>query len=173
MRYKEYFSEGGNKVDLAKLKKGFIPEQEYIPIHRDSALLCADALIWYKTGWLLVKRKNFPLNEEYCTVGGRISKGIPTEISLKKKAKEECNLEISNLKFVGVGRTFFNTDPFGHGKGTDTTAMMYLADGKGELKIDSFHSDYILVNEKNFKNFKETLHPYIRDFLEIGMSLAK
>ena len=96
---------------------------------------------------------------------------MPLEEFLKQKAKEESNLEISNLKFIGVGRTFFKTDPFSHGKGTDTTALMYLANGDGDLKIDNLHSTYILVNKEIFKKIKNTLHPYVRDFLEIALSI--
>ena len=171
MDYREYTIENGESVNLEELKTGFITREDYVIIHRDSALLCADVLIWYKDGWLLIKRNTLPLIGEYCTVGGRVHKGVPIEIFLKQKVKEECNLDISNLNFVGVGRAFFKTDPFNHGNGTDTTNLMYLAEGKGDLKIDKFHSEYILVNKKIFTKIKDTLHPYFRDFLEIAFSI--
>lgn len=128
--YKEYSTESGKNVDLSKLKTGFINNEEFKEIHRDTAILCADVLIWIDDGWLLIKRNILPLKGEYCTVGGRINKGSPVESFLINKAKDECNLDINNLQFIGVARTFFKTDPFDHGKGTDTTTLMHLANGR-------------------------------------------
>lgn len=166
MEYKEYALENSKIVPLAPLNKGFISPEEFKLVHRDLALLTADVLIEYASGFLLLKRENYPGYGEYFPVGGRVKKGVPVIEFLKQKALEECGLSIEDLKFRGVSRMFFQTDPFGHGAGTDTTSLMYSAKGKGELKLDDLHSEYILVNKNNFDNLKNELPPYSRDFIQ-------
>ncbi len=70
---------------------GFIPNDEFIKIPKKIALLCVDVLTSYNCGLLLIKRKDYSMNEEYCSVGGRIPKGIPIESAIREKVKSECN----------------------------------------------------------------------------------
>ncbi len=99
-------------------------------------------------------------------MGGRINRGMKTIDSLKKKVKEECNLELYNIHELGFVRMFLNTDSFGHGKGTDTPSIVFFAEGKGDLKLDNLHADPHFITKDEFENIKDSLHPFVRDFME-------
>ena len=79
-----------------------------------------------------------------------------------------------SLKELGHARLRFETEPFGHGKGTDHISFMYFGEGKGELKLDNMHSSPTIVTPKEYtKKFKENLHPWVRDFMDLAMPLIK
>ncbi len=173
MEYQEYAIENSKNVPIDFLKTGFISNENFKIIHREVALVTADVLINYAPGGLLlVKRNNHPAYEEYFPVGGRILKGMPAEEFIVKKAKEECNLSIRDLKFLGVSRMFFHTDPFKHGKGTDTISLMFFANGYGEIKLDKLHNGYFLVNKTNFPEISQKLHPYTKAIIEECLKLV-
>lgn len=170
MNYKEYAIENKKTVNLDNLKADFIPNEDFIKIHKNSILVCADILIKYKDRFLLVKRDNVPALGEYWVIGGRIQRGMSTEEGVKIKVKAECNLDLKNLKLLNISRSFWKTDPFNHGKGTDTIQFMYIAEGIGEIKLDKLHSKPIIVNFEIYKKIKHTLHPYIIDFLNLAFT---
>ncbi len=172
MEYKEYAIENSKNFSLDFLKTGFISNENFKIIHREVALVTADILINYESkGLLLVKRDNCPAYGEYFPVGGRILKGVPIEEFIVKKTKEECNLSIKDLKFLGVSRMFFHTDPFKHGAGTDTISLMFFANGYGEIKLDKLHNGYFLVTQTNFQEISQTLHPYTKAIIEECLKL--
>ena len=160
MDYKEYAIEDKKPVNLDCLKVEFIPKEDFVKIHRDSILICADILIKYKDGFLLLKIDNVLALGEYWVIGGRIQKGISTEEGVRIKVKEECNLELKNLRLLNFSRTYWKTDPFKHGKGTDAVNFMYLADGVGDIKLDNLHSNPLILTQELFKKMKHSLHPY-------------
>lgn len=168
MDYKEYAIEDKKPVNLKKLSMGFIPKEEFIKIHENSILVTVDVMIWYQGGFLLVQRDNVPAKGELWSIGGRLEKGITLEESIRRKVKSECNLELKNLKNLGVNRSFWETDPFGHGKGTDTLTFMYIAEGYGEVKLDHLHSKPLLVDKKKFEEIGNSLHPFVKDFMELA-----
>ncbi len=168
MDYKEYASEDKKDVDLKKLKVGFIPKEEYIKSHENTVIFCIDMMIWYNGGFLLVQRDNVPAKGELWGIGGRVERGVPTEEGLKNKVRAECNLELENVKLLTVSRQFWQTDPFSHGKGTDTVSLMYYAEGLGELRLDKLHSNPVIVDIKKFRQIKDSLHPYMADFMELA-----
>ncbi|MBS3081947.1 hypothetical protein J4416_03385 [Candidatus Pacearchaeota archaeon] len=170
MEYKEYAQENKETVNLEDLEVGFISKKNFTTIHKESLLVCADVLIKYQGGFLLVKRENVPASGEYWAIGGRLLKGVSSEKSIKDKAKSECNLELKNLKLLNMGRTYFKTDPFGHGKGTDTVNFMYLAEGVGNIKLDNLHSNPLILTPELFEKMKSSLHPYMLDFIEMAFA---
>jgi ADP-ribose pyrophosphatase YjhB (NUDIX family) len=72
-----------------------------------------------------------PAKDAYYPVGGRVLRGITAEESLRKKALDECSLKLFNIRYLTTGRTIFKEEPFGHGKGTDTINLIFIADGEG------------------------------------------
>jgi ADP-ribose pyrophosphatase YjhB (NUDIX family) len=168
---KEYLIEKGNKVSLENLQVGFIPEKVFRHIHENMCIPTHDVSISYQGGLLLVKRDNFPEKEAWWPVGGVIEKGLPIIDSLKKKTAEECGLKIKNIKEIGLGRTFFETDPFGHGKGTDTIGIMYFAEGFGNVELDNLHSDYKLISYNKYNSIRSELHPYVQEIMDKSFPL--
>jgi hypothetical protein len=96
---------------------------------------------------------------------------VQIEKSLKKKVKEECSLELTDLRELGAARFFFETDPFGHGKGTDTISIVYYAKGSGQLKLDELHSNPTIVKPGDLtKELIASLHPFVADFLKLAIA---
>jgi len=169
---KEYYFENGHWINVSKLKIPRIPRSQYEDIHKKVVIPCHDIIIEYKGGALLVIRKNYPVKDILWPIGGKIERGMSIEDSLRKKVKEECNLELENITELGCARTFFETEPFGHGKGTDTISFMYFGRGKGRLKLDRLHTNPNIILPKQYtREFKKTLHPYVRDFMDLAIPL--
>jgi hypothetical protein len=95
----------------------------------------------------------------------KLSRGVNAEESIIEKSREECGLDLKNLKLLGIARTYFGSDPLDHGKGTDTLNLMYVADGFGKVRLDAFHDHHLIVSRTNFEAIREKLHPYVRDYL--------
>ena len=140
--------------------KGTI-NREYRDIHRRIPILCHDAFVRYKDGFLLVKRKDEPAKDEWYPVGGRVERGYPVEQSLIRKVKSEVGLDISNIQLIGIARAYFKSDPFNHNFGTDTPTLVYFADGSGEIKLDNHHLDYRIVKNQDVHNLSD----FVQDFM--------
>jgi len=165
----EYTIENGS-VPIDALKAPFMNIADYTKAHESLVIFCHDVFIQYEGGLLLVKRKNHPGMDELWPIGGRVQRGIPTELSLREKTWAEAHLELENIIELGCGRTYFSTDPFGHGKGTDTFNLTYFAQGKGSLNLDDVHEEPFIITEKTYPEVQKTLHPYVKDFLEKALS---
>ena len=123
----DFAIENGKSVNFDKLVTGFIKTEDYSLIHSSVPLLCHDVFIYIADkGVLLVKRNELPESGQYWPIGGRVERGISTEESLRNKTKKESGLFLEDIQFVGCGRTFFQTDPFNHGKGTDTFNLVFF-----------------------------------------------
>jgi ADP-ribose pyrophosphatase YjhB (NUDIX family) len=169
---KEYYVENGRLTNINKLKTPRIPRSQYKDIHKRIVRPCHDIIIEYKGGALLVIRKDYPVKNILWPIGGGIERGMSIKDSLRKRVKEECNLDLENITELGCARTFFKTDPFGHGKGTDTINFMYFGRGKGRLKLDKSHTSPNIILPKQYtQEFKKTLHPYVRDFMDLVIPL--
>jgi len=165
---KDYFVENRKETNLNFLKAKFIEQKEYLEAHKNIPIPCHDVFIKYKGGILFVKRKDFPAKNTLWVLGGRIQRGIPTEESLKQKIKQECGLDLKNINALGFGRHFFATDPFGHKKGTDTPTLAFYAEGIGELKLDNSHEKPMIITKEGYaQRFRDKLHPYLQDFMDI------
>lgn len=170
---KEYALEEGKKVDWRKLVAPPLSREVYMKAHQSLPIACHDVLIEYRGGILLVKRDNAPAKNILWMIGGRINRGIPILESLQKKVEEECGLEIDNIVELGTGRTLFDADPFGHGKGTDTVNWVYFAKGSGNLRLDKLHKKPTIVKAADYTPaFRQSLHPYVRDFMDKAMKLV-
>lgn len=165
---KDYAYENGKEIDLENLKAGFIDSEEYAKMHKNLPIPCHDIFIKYNNGIIFVERKNFPAKNVLWVLGGRIQRGILLEDSIKQKIKQECGLDLKNIQVLGFGRHLWETDPFGHGKGTDTPCLAFFAEGFGELKLDDLHEKpEIITKEKYTEEFRKNLHPYLQDFMDV------
>lgn len=173
MDYKEYAFEDKAPVNLEMLKASHIPTEDYRKAHQNTILLCADVMIWYKDGFLLVKRDNVPAKEELWPIGGRMQRGVLMDENVRNKVRAECGLTLKDLTLINVGRTIFRTAPFDHGNGTDTVSFMYFARGSGNIRLDEFHSRPIIVDWNKFNEIRSSLHPYVVDFMELAFKCIK
>jgi ADP-ribose pyrophosphatase YjhB (NUDIX family) len=167
----EFAIENGQTFDQKCCQTGFIPKEAYEKAHEGVVILCHDVAIIYpaenkEPGILLIKRNTVPDTGIYWPVGGRALRGVPIEESLKQKVKEECNVDITDIEYIGTGRTMFRTDPFGHNRGTDTQNLMFVAKGSDTIMLDDLHSEHLVVTQAMFtEEFKLTLHPIVQQMI--------
>ncbi len=94
-------------------------------------LLAVDAVIFFGSGIVLIRRENQPYQDCYALPGGVVDIGETVESATRREAREETGLEIKLLALVGVysdpGR-----DPRGH-----VVSVAYLAKGWGALRSGS------------------------------------
>ena len=174
MEYTEFTFEAGQEVLRSQLEAVMMSREEYATAHASLPIVCHDVAIFYHGSVLLVKRDNLPAKGEWFVIGGRVERGVMMEESLRRKVKVECGLEVVDVEFLGVARTLFATDPFGHGRGTDTINFFYVARGRGVLKLDDFHSSPRLLKEEEFTtDVKKELHPYVVEILEKAFERMK
>jgi ADP-ribose pyrophosphatase YjhB (NUDIX family) len=170
---KEYLLENGTAADLHRLRSSRLPLEQYQPAHQSLVQACHDVVIEYQGSTLLVTRTNFPAKDHLYVPGGRIERGMPAEESLRMRVKAECNLDLYDIRPLGCARTFFRTDPFGHGKGTDTLNLLFFARGEGELRLDDLHEKPTLIHPTDYTPaFRSTLDEYVRDLLDMTMPIV-
>lgn len=162
MKVKEY-SEGMEiNGDDRVLPGDRIPKAVYAKMHQGLPILCHDVFINYDNGFVLLQRKDRPAEGEWWPVGGRLERGLPVEISLRKKARAEVGLDLENIQLLGVARHYFVEDPFLHGRGTDTPSLIYFADGIGDIQVDEHHIKHKIVN---LKDLPTKTNDFVKEFM--------
>lgn len=166
----EYTLENDRKITTSELQTGFVPDDEFSTAHRTMCFACHDVLIRMDGKYLLVNRDNSPAKDTLWPLGGRVLRGVSAEESLRIKVRKEAGLELTNIRFLGVARTLFKTNPWGHGKGTDTLNVMYVADGEGTIDLDQLHSKPRWISEEEFQTLRETFHPFVVELFEKALA---
>lgn len=164
---KEFAIENGHEVKLVSLRRPRLPEDQYAIIHKRMIIPCHDVFIQYQGGILIVVRENQPAKGLLWPIGGAIERGIPIEDSLRKKVMDECGLGLTDIIELGHARTYFKTDPFNTGKGTDTINFVFSGKGIGNLRLDKLHSNPAIVTAELYKSkYRQKLHPYVTYFMD-------
>jgi colanic acid biosynthesis protein WcaH len=170
--YREHsFVESRVPVDLNKLLANRLNDENYSVVHANTVIPTHDAVVTCNNGIILMERIGKPLSGFLWLPGGRIQRGVPTEISLARAVKRECGLDISDLQFAGLERAFIPEDPLGHGKGTDTIGPVFYAIGSGNLKldVDGNHNKPILYTVENYAGVRDKLHPFVQKYTDVAI----
>ncbi len=174
MEYKEYAYENGEPVDVTKLRAGFMEQKDYQEAHKNLPILCHDIMINYRGGILLVVRDAVPAKDILWCLGGRVLRGMPLEESLRQRVRGGCGLELKDLEMLGIIRHYWTTDPFGHGRGSDTPSILFYGLSEGEIALDKFHKEPKIITPSEYtESFRNSLHPFIRDALDEVMPKLK
>ena len=174
IKCKEYALEEGKPVDISKLLASQMDIEDYTIAHRHLPLICHDVLINYEGGILLVMRNRFPAKGILWGFGGRLKRGLSLEESLKRTVKEESNLDIHNSEIIGLARHYWATEPFGHGHGTDTPVVVYYGEAEGDIRLNKDHYNPLIVKPEAYtERFKQSLHPYMKDFMDLVIPKIK
>lgn len=161
----EYWLEHG-PVPSSLLQAELLPDETYAAAHGGLVICCHDVLIEQDEAFLLIQRRNHPAKDILWPIGGRMLRGLSAADSLRERVKRECQLDLSEVRLLGMARTLFHTEPFGHGRGTDTLNLMYAAKGHGTLQLDDLHERPTWIRREDFTaSWQESLHPYVRDML--------
>ena len=167
----EYAFENDHEIDVVKLQTGHVPIEEYVIAHSTVSYACHDVIVRMGNKYLLIERDGLPVKGILWPLGGRVVRGMPIEESAKDRIFKESGLGITNLKFLGVARTLFETDPFGHGKGVDTVNLMYVAEGHGEIRLDKLHkSPTLFTREQYHDELRPNLHPYVIEIMDKALA---
>lgn len=166
----EYSFENNHKIETTQLQTGFIADDAFSVAHQTMCFACHDVLVRVDNKYLLVNRDNVPAKDILWPLGGRVARGVSAEKSLSDKVRKEAGLELSSIRFLGVARTLFETDPWGHEKGTDTLNLMYVADGQGDFRLDQHHSKPYWVSAEDFQTLRASLHPYVVELFEKALA---
>jgi ADP-ribose pyrophosphatase YjhB (NUDIX family) len=168
--YKEYIEEG---VEFSALQTGMMPLKEFQLAHQGLTLFCHDIFVEYQGGILLVIRDNEPARDVLWPLGGRVMRGMDVMESARRKVKEESDLDLTVTRIMGMCRTYFRTDPFRHGHGTDSVNAVLYGKGEGKLKLDHLHLIPSIIKPADCtEEFMKGLPQYVRDYLEVAMKMA-
>lgn len=177
MEVDNFVYEKGELVRLKNLRTGRTSETEYMKNHEHSVIACHDIFIKSNKGIVLVKRKRHPVKEVWWPIGGRFERGFLPEESLISKVKAECNLDIEkfSLELIGIANTPFNTDPFGHGRGTHTLNLVYYGEGFGRLNLDKLHESPKIISSEEYQVLKsqENLEDYVTKYMDKLIKMKK
>jgi len=141
-----------------------IPEKEYKKIISKVPVPCVDALIHIGPKFLLFKRNEEPIKDQWFTSGGRVMFGETLEKAVLRRVKEETGIKIRIEKMIGVYQTMFKKNAFENRK-YHTINVAFLArpaSKKFKIKLDKTHRDFMITG-KISKNFHWYLKSMIRD----------
>ena len=123
----------------------FIPANDYAQITKVLPILCVDVIVENSMGeYLLVKRANEPLKDQWWVVGGRVLKGETLEQAAIRKVKEEVGLKVDFVEPIGYYEDTFETNPFGFSIPLHSVSVVFstVVDGSQQIKLDSQSSNW-------------------------------
>ncbi len=138
----------------------FIEQSFYKKIIKSVPILCVDLIIIYNNKFLLIKRKQEPLKDEWWVPGGRVFLGEKIEEAAKRKLKQEVGIDVNNeFKFYALYQDFFNNSSIdSHLYHTLSIVFKINIDNVDNINIDSTSSSWAL---------KESLPERFKSKLEI------
>lgn len=143
---------------------GFIPPEQYKELLELMPIPCVDIVVRHKGQFLMVKRKNPPVQGQWWLPGGRIFKGETIVQAAFRKLKEETNLEGATIvKTLGPYETMFDDGPFGVKTGVHSINVVVLVDVDdiSGIVFDKDHSGATW-----FGAMSDDWHPYIKQVLK-------
>jgi len=112
-----------------------IPNKMYNEILSNLPILCVDIIIMNNMGqYLLVKRANEPLKNEWWIVGGRVKKGETIKDAAIRKVWEELSLQINDLEPIGIYEGFFEKSNQNISGGVHTVSVVFVTKVHHESK---------------------------------------
>ena len=127
-----------------------IPLDKYVDIVKDLPILCADIVLQNTRGeYLLIKRNNEPLKDEWWVIGGRVLKGETMEEAAIRKVKQETGLQIKNMRPIGSFELVNGTNPFGLPFKYHSVSIVFSAviDSQQSIKLDDQSVEFKFAKE--------------------------
>jgi len=135
-------------------------------------IVCVDAVVLYKTKYLVIKRNYWPAEHEYWLPGGRIWKNETIIDATLRKVKEETNLKASYESFLTVEETIFESEEKVTKHTVNITSLVSVETIES-FSLDSQHSEYKWFPKND--PILSKLHPAVSKpiFRAIGLSKNK
>ena len=132
----------------------WIEDKHYQMILEWMPIPTVDAIITFKGKFLLLKRKNPPVQGEWWLPGGRVRRGEALEDAVRREVREETGLKCRSIRQVGVINQVF---PACH-----TISVYYLVDvASAHVTLNEEHSDYLWVSK-----LPKGSHRYVKTMIE-------
>jgi len=143
------------------MKKKMVSEKEFNQFRRHFPFSCVDLVIFLNDSILLSKRAISPYKGKWHLPGGIIRKHEKLEKAVLRAGKEELNLKVKIVKFIGV---FENLNDYRH----DLSHAFIVSILDGKIRPD-FQSSQL----KFFKKMPSNMIPYHRKIIHKADSMNK
>jgi len=107
-------------------------------------VVCVDGLVINDRGeFLLVKRKNEPLKNEYWLPGGRLHKGESLKEAIQRKMRQELGVDVEILQDLGYFEEFFEKTHQNVSGGFHAISFIFLVRVKSnDIKLDAQSAEW-------------------------------
>ena len=121
-----------------------LSEADYYRVMQLMPVVCIDCLVRNDEGkFLLVKRRNEPLKGEYWLPGGRLHKHELLENGVHRKMREELNIEVEIIRFLGFFEEFFEKTAQNVEGGFHAVSFLYLVKPLGNaIRLDEQSAEW-------------------------------
>lgn len=120
----------------------------YQEIIKSIPILCIDLIIIHNKKYLLIKRSENPLKDEWWVPGGRVLSGETIEETAKRKLEEEVGIKITTgMQIYAIYEDFFDKSSMGsHLYHTLSIVFKIEIDNVDNIKLDSTSKNWALKN---------------------------
>lgn len=125
-----------------------IDKSLYKKIIKSIPILCIDLIVVHNDKYLLIKRNENPLKDEWWVPGGRVLLGENIEDTAKRKLEEEIGTKVdSEMILYGIYEDFFNKSSLGeHLYHTLSLVFKIKLESINNIKLDSTSNSWALKN---------------------------
>ena len=125
-------------------------------------VLCVDMVVRHKGKFLLVKRKNEPLKDQYWLPGGRVLKGERITQAVHRKMKEEVGIKVKIIKSLGYFDKVFPKNKYNSKTGFHGLSIVFL--------VEPFSTNIVLDEQSDDWKFSKKLPAllYTKSFSKYG-----
>ena len=126
----------------------FINKSLYKKIIKSVQILCVDLVIIYQNKYLLIKRNENPLKNEWWVPGGRVLLGEKIDQAAIRKLKEEIGITVNNeMKYYAIYQDCFDMSSMGmHQYHTLSIVFKIEIDNIKNIELNSTCTNWALKN---------------------------
>jgi len=127
-----------------------IPFEKYAEILKVLPILCVDVVACNAGGeYLLLKRTNEPMRDEWWVIGGRVHKGETLAEAAIRKVRQEIGVQVKNIQPIGYFQLVKGTNPFGLPFEYHAISVVFkiIIDDRQKIKLDNQSAAYKFAKE--------------------------
>ena len=121
----------------------YLPAEDYQKIIKSMPIFCIDFLISFQNKYLLIKRKEEPLKNEFWVIGGRLMFKETITNAAKRIQEREIGTYFQNFKEIGFSNYFFTNTKDSKATHTPTLLFHITLTKMFSPILDEQHSNFI------------------------------
>lgn len=146
-----------------KLGASKIPEPLYKEIYDSVPIFCVDIIaVDGRKQYVLIKRKNKPLQGQWAFPGGRVLKNEPVHEAAIRKLEEETGLIGSFIRQIGFYE-YIEREGYFEGQSAHTPIVVCLVNVEGTIEVKPDESQ--IMEHKWSEKIEPELHDHLKDML--------